>query len=202
MCVLKDGFRNWSWPSHHLVNLSCVYSLAWFWMAEFLTCVSAKLSVWAPVPRGAGLHGKVGHLDTYLRTGERQAGLFKRRTVLASLTSGPRTISAMFWGINARAFMGICLLPLLTALLSPSTPRPSPTKHKRTNSGGLFGGLVMWLPSKSLSACAVIKGPWEWIRKIKISVLHVNVTWDDLSLSFTLVSSFIKLALDCFSCLR
>lgn len=109
MCVLKDGFRNWSQPSHHLGNVSCVHSLAWFWMAAFLTCASAKQSVRASVPRGAGLHGKVGHLDTYLRTGERQAGLFKRRTVLASLTSGPRTISATFWGINAWAFMGIPL---------------------------------------------------------------------------------------------
>ena len=203
MCVLKDGFCNWSQPSHHLVNVSCVHSLAWFWMAAFLTCASAKQSVRASVPRGAGLHGKVGHLDTYLRTGERQAGWFKRRTVLASLTSGPRTISATFWGINAWAFMGSCLLLLLTARLSPPEPRPSPTKHKRTNSDGLFGGLVMWLPSKSLSACAVTKGPWKWIRKIKISGLHINVTWDDLSLSFTLVSSFRKMGIGFFfSCSR
>lgn len=202
MCVLKDGFRNWSQPSHHLGNVSCVHSLAWFWMAAFLTCASAKQSVRASVPRGAGLHGKVGHLDTYLRTGERQAGLFKRRTVLASLTSGPRTISATFWGINAWAFMGICLLLLLPARLSPPEPRPSPTKHKRTNSNGLFGGLVMWLPSKSLSACAVTKGPWKWIRKIKISGLHINVTWDDFSLSFTLVSSFRKMGIGFFFLLK
>ena len=31
--------------------------------------------VQASVPQGAGLHGKVGHVDTYLRTGERQTGL-------------------------------------------------------------------------------------------------------------------------------
>lgn len=93
---------------------SCVYSLAWFWMVKLLTCVGAKQSVWASGPRGAGLHGKVGHLDTYLRTGERQSGLLKRRTVLPSLTSGPRTISAASLGVNGWAFMGLCLPPLLT----------------------------------------------------------------------------------------
>ena len=84
----------------------------------------------------------------------------------------------------------------------PPEPRPSPTKHKRTNSNGLFGGLVMWLPSKSLSACAVTKGPWKWIRQIKISGLHINVTWDDFSLSFTLVSSFRKMGIGFFFLLK
>lgn len=54
-----------------------------------LTWMRGKQSVEASGPKGAGLNGKVGHLSTYLRTGERQTGLLKRRMVLLSLTSGP-----------------------------------------------------------------------------------------------------------------
>lgn len=71
------------------MSVPCVYLLAQFWIAKLLTWVRGKQPVRASVPKGAGLNGKVGHRDTYLRTGERQTGVLKRRMVLLSLTSGP-----------------------------------------------------------------------------------------------------------------
>lgn len=38
--------------------------LAWFWMAELLTCARGEQLVGASVPKGAGLQGKRGHLDS------------------------------------------------------------------------------------------------------------------------------------------
>ena len=71
------------------MNVSCAFSLAWFWMARLHNLGEGEQPVRASVPKGAGLHGKVGHVDTYLRTGERQTDLLKRKIVSPLLTSGP-----------------------------------------------------------------------------------------------------------------
>lgn len=109
-------------PSHHLVNASCVYLLAWIWMAKLLTWVRGKRPVWASFPWGAEVRGKVGHLDTYPRTGERQTG-FLKRTVSPSLTSGSWAVSAVTLRANAWGFHGI-----LSHLSLPSTPQPHYTQ--------------------------------------------------------------------------